>query len=168
MSLPYSFPVSESPYHFLCIQVPPHPTSRLQEGPPALPQHLEPDHHTLSFIFQVLSYQPILEPWFMHLRQRKCNPETTQDWQESGKEDRCDWSFLKEKYTQRCPFLYVWRWRPDEWYEIEQVVGLLTSAVEMLLPYVQPRQKTRWRNDTLSCLCAQTSAAPEGLERGWQ
>ena len=48
--------------------------------------------------------------------------------------------------------------------KIEQVAGLLTSATEILLPHVQPRRKTRWRDDTLSCLCAQSSAA----RRAWK
>ena len=48
--------------------------------------------------------------------------------------------------------------------EIEQVAGLLTSVAEMLLPHVQPRRKTRWKDDTLSCLCAQNTAA----RRAWK
>ena len=47
--------------------------------------------------------------------------------------------------------------------EIEQVAELLTSAAEMLLPHVQPRQKTRWRDDTLSVYTEQCCL--EGLER---
>ena len=43
--------------------------------------------------------------------------------------------------------------------EIELVAGLLTDAAEKLLPHVQPRRRARWRDDTLSCLCAQSRAA---------
>lgn len=34
--------------------------------------------------------------------------------------------------------------------EIEEVAGLLTDAVEKILPCTQPRKKSRWRDDTLS------------------
>ena len=43
--------------------------------------------------------------------------------------------------------------------EIELVVGLLTDTAEKLLPCVQPRRKTKWKDDTLSRLCAQSRAA---------
>ena len=43
--------------------------------------------------------------------------------------------------------------------EIELVVGLLTDAAEKLVPHVQPRRKAKWRDDTLSRLCAQSRAA---------
>ena len=36
--------------------------------------------------------------------------------------------------------------------EIEQVAEPLTSAADMLLPHVQPRQKTRWRDDNAVCV----------------
>lgn len=43
--------------------------------------------------------------------------------------------------------------------EIELVAGMLVDAAERHLPLVHPRRPTRWRDETLSCLCAQSSAA---------
>ena len=43
--------------------------------------------------------------------------------------------------------------------EIELVSELLTDAAEKLRPCVQTQRKARWRDDTLSHLCAQTRAA---------
>ena len=43
--------------------------------------------------------------------------------------------------------------------EIGQVAEILTAEAVNLLPHVQPRKKTRWRDETLSCLCAQSCAA---------
>lgn len=45
--------------------------------------------------------------------------------------------------------------------EIEHVSGMITDAAEHLdlLPHMQPRRRTKWRDDTLSCLCAQSRAA---------
>ena len=48
--------------------------------------------------------------------------------------------------------------------EIEQVARLLSDAADRILPYVQPKRKSRWRDATLSCLCAQSCAA----RRAWK
>ena len=48
--------------------------------------------------------------------------------------------------------------------EIEKVAGLITDAAEKLLPHVQPKRKTKWKDDTLSCLCVQSCAA----RRAWR
>ena len=50
--------------------------------------------------------------------------------------------------------------------EIELVSELLTDAAEKLLPCVQTQRKARWRDDTLSHLCAQTRAACAAQEAG--
>ena len=43
--------------------------------------------------------------------------------------------------------------------EIDLVVRMLVDAAEQQLPLVQPKRPRRWRDDTLSCLCAQSRAA---------
>jgi len=43
--------------------------------------------------------------------------------------------------------------------EIALVAGMLVDAAERHLPLVHPRRPTRWRDDTLSCLCTQSRAA---------
>lgn len=43
--------------------------------------------------------------------------------------------------------------------EIEQVASFLKETAERLLPCVQPRRKTKWRDNILSCLCAQSRQA---------
>ena len=43
--------------------------------------------------------------------------------------------------------------------EIEHVAGILTEVAEKLLPCVQPKKRTRYKDDTLSRLCAQSHAA---------
>ena len=43
--------------------------------------------------------------------------------------------------------------------KIEQVAGLLIDAAEKILPCVQPRRKTKWRDDILSHLCGQSRQA---------
>ena len=43
--------------------------------------------------------------------------------------------------------------------EIEQVASILKETADRLLPSIEPRRKKRWRDDTLSCLCAQSYQA---------
>ena len=43
--------------------------------------------------------------------------------------------------------------------EIGQVAELLTKTAEEFLPSVKSRRKSRFRDDTLSCLCVQSHAA---------
>ena len=43
--------------------------------------------------------------------------------------------------------------------EIEQVATVLTEMAESLLPCVKPKRKSRYKDNTLSCLCAQSHAA---------
>ena len=40
--------------------------------------------------------------------------------------------------------------------EIEQVAGLLIDTAERVLPCVQPRRRTKWRDKVLSRLCVQS------------
>ena len=43
--------------------------------------------------------------------------------------------------------------------DIEQVAGLLIDTAEMILPCVQPRRRTKWRDEVLNCLCVQSLQA---------
>ena len=43
--------------------------------------------------------------------------------------------------------------------EINLVVRMLVDAAERQLPLVQPKRPRKWRDNTLSCLCAQSRAA---------
>ncbi len=48
--------------------------------------------------------------------------------------------------------------------EIGQVAEILTAEAVRLLPHVQQKRKTRWRDETLSCLCGQSCAARKAWE----
>ena len=68
--------------------------------------------------------------------------------------------FAAEVQTRLAPLLVGVYDDPEQMScEIVLVAGLLTDAAEKLLPCVQPRRRTRWRDDTLSCLFAQSRAA---------
>ena len=43
--------------------------------------------------------------------------------------------------------------------EIGLVVRMLVDAAERQLPLVQPRRPRKWKDDTLSCLCAESRVA---------
>ena len=81
------------------------------------------------------------------------------DWAEARKNGSLE-AFTAEVQTRLEPlFMEVYDNTNDINGEIEQVAGILTEIAENLLPYVQPRKRTRYRDDTLSRLCAQSHAA---------
>ena len=81
------------------------------------------------------------------------------DWDEAGRSGALD-MFASEVQVRLAPLLVGVYDDPDQMSrEIELVAGLLTDAAEKLLPHVQPRRKAKWRDDTLSHLCAQSRAA---------
>ncbi len=81
------------------------------------------------------------------------------DWVEARKSGALD-VFTDEVQTRLRPlFTGVYDSAEMISSEIERVAGILTEAAEELLPSVQPRKKSRFRDDTLSRLCAQSRAA---------
>ena len=74
--------------------------------------------------------------------------------------------FTSEVQVRLAPLLVGVYDDPDQMSrKIELVVELLTDAAEKLLPHVQPQRKAKWRDDTISRLCAQSRAA-HAHERG--
>ena len=81
------------------------------------------------------------------------------DWDEARRREALD-MFASKVQVRLAPLLVgVYDDSGQMSREIEFVAGLLIDAAEKLLPHVQPRRKTRWRDDTLSCLCTQSRAA---------
>ena len=81
------------------------------------------------------------------------------DWLEARKNGSLE-AFTAEVQTRLEPLFMGVHDNTDEISrEIEQVAGILTEVAEKLLPCVQPRRRTRYKDDTLSHLCAQSHAA---------
>ena len=81
------------------------------------------------------------------------------DWDEARRSGALD-VLMSEVQGRLAPLLIGVYDGPDQINsEIELVAGLLTDTAEKLLPCVQPRRKAKWKDDTLSQLCAQSRAA---------
>ena len=86
------------------------------------------------------------------------------DWEQAKKMGAID-DFVNAVQTGLAPFLNNLYGDGEEMSEeMQKVAGLITDAAVKLLPHVKPRGKTRWRDNTLSCLCAQSCAA----RRAWK
>ena len=81
------------------------------------------------------------------------------DWVEARKNGSLE-AFTAEVQTRLEPLLLGIHDNTNEISgEIEHVAGILTEVAEKLLPCIQPKKRTRYKDDTLSRLCAQSHAA---------
>ena len=81
------------------------------------------------------------------------------DWVEARKSGALD-AFTAEVQTRLGPLITrVYDSAEMVNSEIEQVTRLLTEVAEELLPCVQPKRRSRFRDDVLNRLCAQSRAA---------